>query len=765
MRLPTTPHIAALCALFISAMTAAGAATWPFNPPKDEFSPDALLDLRSLNENVAGESGFVRRSDDGGDFVLGNGKPARFWAINTTVQNTEVENLERHARFLAKRGVNMVRFHGFLQPKGAQSKITDVDEAQVKYCWRLVAEMKKQGIYTTISPYWAFACKIQSPWNVPGPAQRNDAHALLFFDKTLQTGYKAWLRALFARTNTFTGIPLAHDPAVAVIQLQNEDSLLFWTFERVHPVHKKTLGGMFAHWATNKYGSLAKARSAWRGEEANGDAPDEMTLGFLTTWDLTQPQKGGKAVRAADQLRFLGEAMYAFNKEMERYLRDELGCAQLVNAGNWKTADPVLLNDVERWSYTANQVIAVNRYYTGGIHNGERDGYAICRGDRFTERSVMTDPTFLPVSLKQVQGYPMIIPESSWVPPLGYQSEGPFLVAAYQALTGVDAFYWFSTGKAEWQEPATGGIDAIGKWVCATPQLLGMFPANALMYRMGFIKRGEPAVVEHRSLPAMWNRTTPIITEEKSYDPNRDKGTATASSAGRTVVSQLAFLVGPVVASYGGTPQENTVADLAKYVDPKRKTVRSNTGELVMDCANGVCLLNAPKAQGAAGFLGRLGTIRLADVAISCTNDYATVTIVSMDDTPLRASGKILVQVGTQARPTGWDVAPTKIEQADGGETEGFRIIDFGRPPWAIVKADVQLALANPSLNKATALDPNGMAMTNVVSMTLANGTNTVVFPRNALYLVLEGPAAALPAASQAAPGAPAQPDEEPAFE
>ncbi|MFH1921827.1 MAG: hypothetical protein ABIP48_18330, partial [Planctomycetota bacterium] len=39
-----------------------------------------------------------------------------------------------------------------------------------------------------------------------------------------------------------------------------------------------------------------------------------------------------------------------------------------------------------------------------------------------------------------------IISESSWVPPLRYQSEGPLLVAAYSSLTGVDVFYWFSTG-------------------------------------------------------------------------------------------------------------------------------------------------------------------------------------------------------------------------------------------------------------------------------------------------------------------------------
>ena len=101
--------------------------TWAFQPARDEFRPDALLDLRSLNEKQAGESGFVK-VDANGDFVLGNGKPVRFWAVNTNVGREkpfvarplwpEAEpDLAHHARFLAKRGVNMVRLHAHLNPE------------------------------------------------------------------------------------------------------------------------------------------------------------------------------------------------------------------------------------------------------------------------------------------------------------------------------------------------------------------------------------------------------------------------------------------------------------------------------------------------------------------------------------------------------------------------------------------------------------------------------------------------------------------------
>src|SRR5436305_142859 len=139
-----------------SGMPAVRAGTWPFLPQRDTFRRDAVLDLRGLNEKVAGQSGFVRLSKDGESFVLGDGSPVRFWALTTYVQrDRSAEDLAHHARFLAKRGVNMVRLHGHLEPKDKNARLTDADPKTIEEAWKLVAAMKKEGIYTTLSPYWA----------------------------------------------------------------------------------------------------------------------------------------------------------------------------------------------------------------------------------------------------------------------------------------------------------------------------------------------------------------------------------------------------------------------------------------------------------------------------------------------------------------------------------------------------------------------------------------------------------------------------------
>ena len=340
----------------------------------------------------------------------------------------------------------------------------------------------------------------------------------------------------------------------------------------------------------------------------------------------------------------------------------------------------------------------------------------------------------MPLTLKQVDGFPMMITESSWVPPQGYQSEGPFLVAAYQSLTGIDAYYWFATGEEDWRQPgsANGFLPSEGKWVCATPMLMGQWPAAALMYRLGYIKQGEPVVYEQRSLDDLWRRRMPIIAEDAGYDPNRDKANMSKESNVKDGVNPLAYLVGPVVVKYGGDPAKSRAVDLSPYLREDKKLIRSITGQLHMDYGKGLCALNAPKAQGVTGFLKKGGTVKCADVEIQSGNDYATVLVVAMDDKPLKSSGKILVQVGTTERPLGWKTRPAQVNGRAGEE-----VVSFGRAPWMIVNGDVTLTLNNTKITKARVLDANGMPVKEVPLATSAGG-KTLKFPADALYVVLQ---------------------------
>jgi hypothetical protein len=246
------------------------------------------------------------------------------------------------------------------------------------------------------------------------------------------------------------------------------------------------------------------------------------------------------------------------------------------------------------------------------------------------------------------------------------------------------------------------------------------------------VKKADPVVFEQRALDDLWNRRMPIIAEDAGYDPNRDKDNLSKESNIKDGVNPLAYLVGPVVTKYGGDPAQSKVVDLAPYIDGAAKTVKSASGELSIDYGKGLCTLNAPKAQGVTGFLKTAATFKLTDVEIKSANDYATVLVVSMDDKELKSSSKVLVQVGTIARPTGWKTKPTKVDKRDGEE-----IVNFGKSPWQIVNGDVSITIGNPALKTAKALDANGMAVKDAV-LEDAPGGKKLTFPADALYVILQ---------------------------
>ena len=266
--------------------------------------------------------------------------------------------------------------------------------------------------------------------------------------------------------------------------------------------------------------------------------------------------------------------------------------------------------------------------------------------------------------------------------------------------------------------------------------LLGQFPAAALIFRQGLVAEGKPAVVEQRSLQHIWDRKMPIISEESGWDPNRDSAANALTSTVATAVDPLAHLVGPVRVVLGGDPAKTTVADLTTYIDRERKIVRSITGEIETRYGAGLYRVNSPRAQAVSGFLGEVGPQPLSDVTITCSNRYATIVVVPLDDKPIRKSGKVLIQVGTLSRPTGWTSRADRLF-IDKTPTDCRRIITTGKAPWLVENVDATVTVANPKLTKATLLDINGMATPQAVEARRADGKVTVVLPPNTLYLVL----------------------------
>ena len=761
--------------------------SWAFAPKEDTFSSDALLDLRSLNEGKSGESGFVQLSEDGNSFVRGDGKPLRFWAIGSEIYRSAPEEMDLHCRFLAKRGVNMIRLHMTVADFAEGAKISDVDEKVIEGVFRFILAAKKNGIYLTISPYYAHH-KTPKSWKLSGYSETGaQPKGALFIDARLQKAYRGWVRELYTRKNPHTGLAICEDPTVAILQVHNEDSVFFWTFAGVPEIQKKRLGKRYAKWLRQRYGSLEKATSRWDNTKGKLDDFKHSIVGFMGPWHMTRELEGGIANRVRDEVQFLAELQRGFYAEMGDYLRDELKCKQLLNASNWRTADDRGLKDIERWTYAALDIDAENEYYGQGYqHQGEKADYRIDPGHYLVNESCLYKPLELTTNYKLRLGHPFLVTETSWKNPNLYQTEGPFLVAAYQSLGGVDGVYWFNAMETTWCTDPTKPFWPVGdsfaqhKWSCSTPSLLGMFPAAALVYRNGCVQEGEEVVREIRELSDLWNRL-PARIDDNEIEKTPEQAAAYAKSrAGCNAeifppkeageLSRAAFLVGkvnwdlqaglaesklgsarkpglPILVSgdtaslghskkgRGADTKKTLVTDFTSRLDCERGCITSNTDQLQWDYRQGVCKMNAPRSQGVTGFLRAAGgNFETDDVVIQSNNEYASISVVSMDGKPLPESKKILVQVGTMSRLTDWETRPGVFEMR-GQKKEGREIVRTGRAPWRIANTEATITLSNPNLTQATLLDLEGYAQ-ETLAVQREGDSFKCQLPKNAMYVI-----------------------------
>lgn len=716
--------------------------------PVDEFTEDAVLDLSYLNEGVAGENGFIQLSENGEDFVNGNGDAVRFWAIGgggnarrDGYKPLTDDQLAYFAKFLAKKGVNMIRFHGHIH--SITNDIEQVNTEEVDAIWRLVAAMKKEGIYTTISPYWAGSVdNIPSGWELGDYEGSVKPWGLMYFEDKLKNAYKTWVEYLFSETNLYTGIALKDDPAVALIQIKNEDGVFWYTQQDFQPSLKAKVESQFYDWLITKYTTIENAYVAWE----NTTLPEDNTvggrMGQYKIWDATQDQTGGKQKRLTDQIEFYADVQRGFYGEIYEHYKD-IGCQQLISGNNWKTASPTRLFDAERWTNEVCDVMAANRYYHPD-HIGDNSGWRIEPNHQYVGSSALRNPHKFPINTKQVKGKPFIMSESGWNLPHKYQAEGPFLIASYMSLTGFDAYYWFSPTSYSYDElpyfdfTKVNGQMPMFRWTVSTPGQIGMFPANALMYRRGFIQKGDAVVHEERTLQSIYEREVPIISEDNSFDPNRDSY-GNAQDEGETDIPPIAHLTGQVTVKYNGDPLDTYVSpDLENMLDLANKKIGSITDELSWDYNKGICLLDAPAAKGFCGFPGGNGSFSLTDVTIKTTNDYVVVNVVAMDDKPINESKKILIQVGTVYRPKNWSENPSTFQL--GNETvDGFIINNVGEMPWQAINSELSVVINNANIQSARVLDMNGYEAKEIwVKTDDTSNLKEVMIPKNGMYIVAD---------------------------
>jgi hypothetical protein len=693
---------------------------WSFEPKPETFGKDALLDLRFLNENEAGESGFLQA--DGDAFRLGNGQPVRFWAVNTVVpENASHEQLDFMAARFAKLGVNMVRIHGGLFDHSGDDP-TRIDPARLDNYFYLINALKKEGIYVHLSTYFVLWYQIKASDGIAGTDDviGKNPFGLLFFEPRLQEIYKSWLSQILTTKSPYSGRTLAEETSVGVFEIQNEDSLFFWSFdpEKMGKGPRELLEKKFGVWLARKYGSLEQAFAAWPGDKHPDDSAPDSRAGLYPPFQMSSQgfhlQGDPRQKRLLDQIHFLADVQKGFYDDMHHYLRDELGAKWPISASNWITVPG--LGFLERYTYSGVEVIDRHGYF-GGKHEGDGSGWSVRNGHTYEDKTALTDPESVPFQVVRLPGHPHVQTEIAWNKPNRFIAEAEPLVSAYASLQGVDGVYFFVTDSGNW---ANGGGSV---WPYMMPGEIGQSPADGLQYRRYDLQPGATVLRQVTSVDDVLNLKSSAMIEGRNADFRIAEAPKSDPANDLAGFDPLSFFVGRVERTLDAKASPVAV-DLSKYIDRDAKKITSSTGEIVWDYGRGLLTVNSPKSQAAAGFLAQAGPIKLGDVTIGSGNEYGTVHVISLDGQPLARAKKILVQAFTEEKMTGFKSA-------------GGVIQDIGRAPVLVRDIDTTVTFSNGAGLKAIALDEQGYARGDVPVQT-SGADATVTLPKDGMYTILQ---------------------------
>ncbi|MCE0498614.1 MAG: hypothetical protein LV481_11780 [Methylacidiphilales bacterium] len=693
---------------------------WAFEPGPETFSKDALLDLRSLNEDEAGQSGFIQA--DGDCFKLGNGQSVRFWGVNVSAPPGDLskEELDFMAARFAKLGINMVRIHGGLFDRSGDDP-TRIDAAKLDNYFYLINALKKQGIYVHLSNYFPLWLTVKASDGIPGTDDiiGKIPFGLLIFEPRMQEIYKSWIRQVLTTKSPYSGKTLAEETSVGVFEIQNEDSLFFWTFQpgSLGKGPRELLEKKFGAWLANKYGSIDHAFAAWPGDKHPEDSAPDVRAGFYGAFEMSSAgfpkQSPDRQKRLLDQIHFLAEVQHDFYADMRKFLRDELGAKWPISASNWTTAPG--LGFIERYTYSGVEVIDKHGYF-GGKHEGDGAGWSVRVGHTYQDKTAMYDPASVPFQYVRLPGHPHIQTEIAWNKPNRFIAEGEPLISAYASLQGVDGMYLFAAGSGNWEN--NGG----GNWTYMMPGEIGQSPAEALQYRRGDLKPGDTVIRQVTTVDDLLNLKSSTLLEGPNADfritesPKSDQADQIAG------FDPLSFFVGRVERTFD--PKAEPVAtDLGKYIDRDKKIITSSTGEIVWDYGQGLLTVNSPRSQGVTGFLAKVGPVKLSDVTIESHNDYGTIHVISLDGEPLSTSRKILIQAFTEEKMYGFKSVNGMIQ-------------DIGRVPITVRDIDATVTIPNGAGLKAVILDEQGYARGELQPQ-VVNGAATLTLPRDSLYTIL----------------------------
>jgi hypothetical protein len=282
-----------------SSQTTATAKFFPFVIPWDDSSAGTATDVSWLNHYPAGAGGYIV-ARDGHFYESKTGARVRFLGTNFTFESDfpSHEDAEKVAAHLAKLGINIVRIHHHDADYGElwDKRYPDhqhFDPGAIDRLDYLIYQLKLHGIYVDLNLHVSrqFTAADGFPAGVDDIKLDYDKR-VDYFDPRMIALQKSFAHDYLSHVNPYTKLSYADDPCVAIIEINNENSLVSNAAEQEaaglddlpEPFRGELLSRWNA-WLKSKYGDDAHLIRAWT---AGAGTLGDSLIAAGSSWRLEQ---------------------------------------------------------------------------------------------------------------------------------------------------------------------------------------------------------------------------------------------------------------------------------------------------------------------------------------------------------------------------------------------------------------------------------------------------------------------------------------------
>ena len=224
-------------------------------------------------------------------FYTADGRRVRLWGVNLSFEACfpTHEDAAKLARRMAEFGVNSVRFHHMdtaAWPRGIWAG--DGETLHPEALDRLdyfVDQLAKRGIYSNLNLHVG---RVHSQGLGLPQAEESYDKMVSIFMPALIDAQKRYAREILTHVNPYRKVRYADDPAIAFVEITNENSLFMWdaeeTLRTLPPYYANILHGRFNTWLNQRYPSDEALAAAWdKGIEPLRE--DMVTNGRFIVWE------------------------------------------------------------------------------------------------------------------------------------------------------------------------------------------------------------------------------------------------------------------------------------------------------------------------------------------------------------------------------------------------------------------------------------------------------------------------------------------------